>query len=240
MDPYRQGAPRLWQGFGCMSMLLLILLCLMPFFVFDTMRAALEKLYLSPTIALVTVLGIFIGGLINIAIYRIPKEEVQLVETAAVFGFWGWTPRVHRYRRDSIVAINVGGCVIPLAVTAWEVLLIVGVGGWPLRTLAIAAGVNVLVCYLVARPVRGVGIMMPGFISPVVAVGLTWLLLASPAYDPIRAPVAFVAGVLGPLIGADLFHLKDISRVSAGILSIGGAGTFDGIVLSGILAALLA
>jgi uncharacterized membrane protein len=52
--------------------------------------------------------------------------------------------------------------------------------------------------------------------------------------------VAFVAGVLGPLIGADLFHLKDISRVSAGILSIGGAGTFDGIVLSGILAALLA
>ena len=97
-----------------------------------------------------------------------------------------------------------------------------------------------MVCYLVARPVRGVGIMMPFFVSPVVAVGLTWLLLTSPAYDPIRAPVAFVAGVSGPLIGADLLHLKDMSRVSAGILSIGGAGTFDGIVLSGILAALLA
>jgi len=212
----------------------------MPFFVFDTMRAALEKLYLSPQVALGAVLAIFIGGLINIPIYRIPKEEVQLVETAAVFGFWGWTPRVHRYRRDSIVAINVGGCVIPLALTAWEVLLIVGVGGWPLRALAIAAGVNVMVCYLVARPVRGVGIMMPGIISPAVALGLSYLLLTSPAYDPIRAPVAFVAGVMGPLLGADLFHLRDMIRVSAGILSIGGAGTFDGIVLSGILAALLA
>ena len=54
------------------------------------------------------------------------------------------------------------------------------------------------------------------------------------------APVAFVAGVLGPLVGADLMLLKDITRVSAGMLSIGGAGTFDGIVLSGMLAALLA
>jgi uncharacterized membrane protein len=134
----------------------------------------------------------------------------------------------------------VGGGIVPMVLAAWEVLLIVAVGGWPLQALAIAAGVNVLVCYLVARPVRGVGITMPGLMSPAVSVGVAWLLLASPAYDPIRAPVAFVAGVLGPLIGADLFHLKDISRVSAGILSIGGAGTFDGIVLSGILAALLA
>ena len=237
MDPYYQGAPR---AFGCMSTLLLFLFCLMPFFVFDTMRGALEKLYLSPPVALGAVLAIIIGGLMNIPIYRIPKQEVQLVETAAVFGFWGWTPRVQRYRRDSIVAINVGGCLIPLVLVVWEVLLIVGVGGWPLRALAIAAAVNVMVCYLVARPVRGVGIMMPGIISPAVALGLSYLLLTAPAYDPIRPPVAFVAGVLGPLIGADLFHLRDISRVSAGILSIGGAGTFDGIVLSGILAALLA
>ena len=57
--------------------------------------------------------------------------------------------------------------------------------------------------------------------------------------SPERAPVAFVAGVLGPLVGADLLHLKDIGRISTGLLSIGGAGTFDGIVLSGLLAAIL-
>ncbi|MDH4154239.1 MAG: DUF1614 domain-containing protein [Nitrospira sp.] len=53
-------------------------------------------------------------------------------------------------------------------------------------------------------------------------------------------PVAFVASVLGPLIGADLLHLRDIEKITTGIASIGGAGTFDGIVLSGIVAAYLA
>ncbi|MCF8024780.1 MAG: DUF1614 domain-containing protein [Desulfobacteraceae bacterium] len=51
---------------------------------------------------------------------------------------------------------------------------------------------------------------------------------------------AFCAGVLGPLIGADLLHLKEIGKLNTGVASIGGAGTFDGIVLSGLLATLLA
>ena len=54
------------------------------------------------------------------------------------------------------------------------------------------------------------------------------------------APVAYIAGVAGPLIGADLLHLKDIEESATGVASIGGAGTFDGIVLSGIVAAFLA
>ena len=55
-------------------------------------------------------------------------------------------------------------------------------------------------------------------------------------------PVGYAVGVfvLGPLFGADLLHLRDFTRVSVGVLSIGGAGTFDGIVLSGMVAALLA
>jgi uncharacterized membrane protein len=77
---------------------------------------------------------------------------------------------------------------------------------------------------------------MPGFVPPLVSLG-TALLLA-----PGEAPaVAFVAGVLGPLIGADLLHLRDVSKIATtGVASIGGAGTFDGIVLSGIMAAYLA
>jgi uncharacterized membrane protein len=85
-----------------------------------------------------------------------------------------------------------------------------------------------------------VGIAMPGFVAALTAVAGTWILLWPAPYAELRAPVAFVAGVAGPLIGADLLHLKDITKVSAGMLSIGGAGTFDGIVLSGVLAAVLA
>jgi uncharacterized membrane protein len=106
--------------------------------------------------------------------------------------------------------------------------------------LAVTVAANVYICYRAARPVRGVGIAMPGLLAPLVSIGMTWLLLDNRDYESIRAPVAFVAGVLGPLIGADVLHLKDIMKVSAGVLSIGGAGTFDGIVLSGLFAALFA
>jgi len=86
-----------------------------------------------------------------------------------------------------------------------------------------------------AQPIEGIGIALPGLFPPLIA-ALSALLFA-PDHAP---PVAFVAGVLGPLIGADLLHIRDISNVATGIASIGGAGTFDGIVLSGIVAAYLA
>jgi uncharacterized membrane protein len=76
---------------------------------------------------------------------------------------------------------------------------------------------------------------MPGFVSPLVSAGLAPLL-----HSAMAPPVAFAAGVMGPLAGADLLHLKEIETRVVGVLSIGGAGTFDGIVLSGIVAAYLA
>ena len=45
---------------------------------------------------------------------------------------------------------------------------------------------------------------------------------------------------MGTLIGADLLNLGKIHGLGAPIASIGGAGTFDGVFLSGILAVLLA
>jgi uncharacterized membrane protein len=94
---------------------------------------------------------------------------------------------------------------------------------------------NVVVCFRIARPVPGLGITMPAFVPPLIAASFSLLLI--PDFAP---PVAFVAGVLGPLIGADLLHLKEVVRISPGVASIGGAGTFDGIVLSGLAASLLA
>jgi uncharacterized membrane protein len=76
---------------------------------------------------------------------------------------------------------------------------------------------------------------MPGLVLPLVSAAAAPLLAPSEA-----PPVAFVAGVAGSLIGADLLHLADVRRIGTGMASIGGAGTFDGIVLSGIIAAYLA
>lgn len=92
-----------------------------------------------------------------------------------------------------------------------------------------------LLCRIVSRPIQGMGIALPLFIAPVAAavVGVT--------LEPdVSAPLAYICGTLGVLIGADLLRLDDIRRMGAPMASIGGAGTYDGIFITGIVAALLA
>ena len=239
MNGYRPVPPWL-PAIGCASIVVaLSLVCLMPIVLVDVMTDAMQRLNLSPAVAMLAVLGIFIGGMVNIPVFRIERPEVQPVETLGAFGLWGFTPRFQRMRPDTIVAVNLGGCLIPTAIAAWELLALSRAGGWPLTAVIFAAGLNVAACYFVARPVSGIGIMMPGFVSPLSSVLAAWLLLGGGEYQDFRPPVAFIAGVIGPLIGADLLHLKDITRVSVGMLSIGGAGTFDGIILSAVLATVL-
>ncbi|HTW95115.1 MAG TPA: DUF1614 domain-containing protein, partial [Tepidisphaeraceae bacterium] len=52
-------------------------------------------------------------------------------------------------------------------------------------------------------------------------------------------PLAYIAGTMGTLIGADLLNLGHIYGLGARVASIGGAGTFDGVFLTGIIAVLL-
>jgi hypothetical protein len=67
-------------------------------------------------------------------------------------------------------------------------------------------------------------------------------------HDPIRTDLAvrdrrisrLYRGRRRPTSAADLLHLKGIEQSTVGMASIGGAGTFDGIVLSGIVAVYLA
>jgi uncharacterized membrane protein len=152
----------------------------------------------------------------------------------------GWSPMIRRRVTETILAVNVGGCLIPLGLAVYELSWLLEENRWVLTALAAATLANTIMCYAVARPAPGVGIAMPAFVSPLTAVLASWLLLSSDANDDVRAPVAFIAGVGGPLVGADLLNLRHFARLSASVVSIGGAGTFDGIVMSGMLAALLA
>lgn len=234
----RPGPPNLLPALGCFGLFLALLLtCLMPLILFDIMRAALERLHLTPLAAALIVVGMFVGSLVNIPVHRFTRDAPQPEVPLGPFGNVFLGPQIRRLKHETIIAVNLGGCVIPVLVGVWQ---IPGLSQQPdaLWRLALVAAVNIAVCYQIARPVQGVGIMIPGLISPLVAVGMTWLLCPQAMEE--RVAVAYVGGILGPLIGADLLHLKDVTRVSVGTLSIGGAGTFDGIVLSGILAALLA
>lgn len=216
-------------------LLFFLLVVMLPLFFGHLFTAALIKLKLEPTAALLVVIGIFVGSPINIPVKRMSRTESVLVDQLAVFGLHGWWPRFQRVRRDTIIAVNVGGCLIPVALAIYETAHLAMAGRPALVGLLLAVVINTGVCYWMAEPIEGIGIAMPGLFPAVVA-SLSALFLV-PEQAP---PVAFVAGVLGPLIGADLLHLRDIEKITTGIASIGGAGTFDGIVLSGIVAAYLA
>lgn len=221
---------------GCLPVFLfLLLVALLPFVFAQIFVTALVKLRLDPDVALMVVIGIFVGSLINIPITRITRHEDVVFHPLTMFGLMHFWPHLQRVRRETLIALNVGGCLIPASLAVYEIQQLLLLNFEYIILVGFAVTINVGVCYWFAKPIPGIGIAMPAFIPPLVAV-LSALLLA-----PAEAPaVAFVAGVLGPLIGADLLHLREIPRLATGMASIGGAGTFDGIVLSGVLAAYLA
>jgi uncharacterized membrane protein len=216
-------------------LLFLVLLAMLPFVFGQLFTSALIKLKLDPGTALLVVVGIFAGSPINIPVKRIPRTDSVSADPFAIFGLYGWWPQWHRVQRETVIAVNVGGCLIPVGLAIYETTCLVISSQQTLPGLLLAIIINAVACYWMARPIEGIGIAMPGMFPPLIAATSALLLV------PDQAPaVAFVAGVLGPLIGADLLHLKDVARIATGMASIGGAGTFDGIVLSGVVAAYLA
>ena len=92
----------------------------------------------------------------------------------------------------------------------------------------------IVVSKLLTRVVPGVGFTIPALIPPLIAAFLAIILSSK---NP--ASVAYISGVLGILIGSDLLNLYQLQAVGAPMISIGGAGVYDGIFLVGIISALL-
>lgn len=212
-----------------------VLLILFPFVFSEVMVVSLAKLHLDPRVAVWIIIAILLGGLVNIPITRIAYKERIFIDPFAAYGLFAGWPEIRSIRRETIVAVNVGGCLIPASLALYELYHLSVVAPSMLWAAGIASFIATGICHLLARPVAGVGVVIPGLIPALVA-SLSAVVLAPEA----APPIAFIAGVAGPLIGADLLNLKDMSRLGSGMVTIGGAGTFDGIVLSSILAAYLA
>jgi uncharacterized membrane protein len=182
---------------------------------------------------LIILVGSLVGSLVNIPLYKV-EARVPVVQEEYVrwFGITYRVPRVSYGETSTLVAVNVGGALIPAAMSVY--LLIISSLSIVLRSL-VGVLVVTVVTHLVARPVKGVGITTPTFVLPIAAAVAAVVL--SPAQPGV---IAYVAGTLGALIGADLLNLGKIPELGAPVASIGGAGTFDGVFLTGIIAVLLA
>lgn len=211
--------------------LALLLLLLVAVLVIEVglVHYASERLGIGRRQIFLLMLLCLLGSYINIPVAEFPGEQVVSGEVVPFFGVQYVVPVVHEWP-GTILAVNVGGALIP---TGLSIYLLVKHRLW-LESLAGVAIVTAVV-YWLATPVRGVGISVPVLGPPIIAALVAVLIGRRKS-----APLAYVAGTLGTLIGADLLNLGAIAGLGAPVASIGGAGTFDGIFLTGILAMLLA
>ena len=208
---------------------LLLLGLLLVLLQLGVIEYAYEHLGLSRRAAIAVLFGALLGSGINIPVAQFPAQRMVEPRIVEFFGMEYVVPYVVE-RSSTVVAVNVGGAVIPVLL----VIYLMGRYGIRGRTL-MALAVVTLVTHLLARPIPGVGIALPPLLPSLAAAGAAILL------DRRGAPrTAFIAGTLGTLIGADLLNLGGLQDLGAPIVSIGGAGTFDGVFLTGIIAVLLA
>lgn len=173
-------------------------------------------------------LSIF-GSYINIPVFELPPEQVVTDSFSDFFGIRHMIPFVRQWP-STVIAVNVGGALIPFALSLYLTIKN-KIYGPALLGITIV----MLIVHLMAQPVKGVGIAVPFFTPPIAATVVA--LVLSRKYAP---ALAYISGSMGTLLGADITNLDKIRGLGAPVASIGGAGTFDGIFLTGILSVLLA
>ncbi len=193
-------------------------------------QIAFVKLGLTPQESLLLLIGSLVGSGINIPLLQLHNPDRGFpVKWAIQKVMWGVAPA--KLSDKIIIAVNVGGCLIPLSLSLYFISLQV------IDPIKMIIGVSAitLLSYKSSELIPGFGVGMPLFLAPISAALLA--LVIDPEH---AAQLAYLSGVLGVLLGADILRIKNITQLGTSIAVIGGAGTFDGIFLTGLIAALLA
>jgi uncharacterized membrane protein len=214
---------------GLFSILVILFVGLVILVQLRVLRYAYMRLGIGPGAALLLLFGSLIGSYFNIPIAFLPGHSMRSGEIVDFYGMRYVVPLTTSWP-GTVLAVNVGGAVIP---TVMSTYLVLRYHLWFKAALAVV--IIAAVIHMMATPVRGVGIAVPVFAPVVITAILAFILSREYA-----APLAYIGGSMGTLIGADLLNLDKIPGLGAPVASIGGAGTFDGIFLTGILAVLLA
>lgn len=190
---------------------------------------AFDKLGLSPGSAISLLIVSLMGSIINLPLFKIDAEAPVEKGRTHIPGLL--RQMMPPFTGKTTIAINVGGGLIPVCFSLYLII------NNPLSPSDLIFAILMVsaISYLVSRPFTGVGIGMPILVAPLTAAIVA--LLLNPDQS---APLAYICGTLGVLIGADILRMKDIRKMGTPIASIGGAGTFDGIFITGIVAVILA
>ena len=239
-----------FQFSGGIFAALLFLVALFFLFIFlpvSMVAEAFSKLGLTPAQGVLMLIAILIGRFVNLPVFT--SERLIVVPS----------PRTMRYTMDSdgrhmeieqdtanelkkqVFAINLGGCILPLLLSLTFLVSLHlsgradGVYTWIGFAMVMVAGG----CYVMAKADPFTGLRVP-LIMPAL---MTFVSVYFFVPEPFRPVAAYVAGTMGTILGGNLIPLltpRIRNAVGTPLVSIGGAGTFGGVFVAGILAVLLA
>lgn len=228
---------------GPLSVIALILLIalvilIIPLLFLGLVGAAFTRLGFSWIAALAVVLLMLLGSFVNIPLYRIKRDMVRV--DSPVYAITGaGNPFARGPVWETVISLNFGGAVIPLAISAYLLSRAASITGTGIFQPVIAGTILVaLVAWLATRYVPGYGIRAPLFMPGLVAI-LCGLLLTGGS-GLAAAVTSFVAGTAGTLLGAGIAQLPRIRDMEIPEVSIGGSGMFGAIFLACILSAVIA
>jgi len=207
---------------------------------------AFSRLGLTTFQGVLMFMAIVVGRTVNIPVFtsqrlvmvRRPRVVTCTMDSAGRSSCLDEEPASELKRQ--VFAVNVGGCLLPLLLSL-TFLLGTAQGaaaqgwGWIGFALVVVAGG----CYAITRPHPLTGLRIPLFIPAL----MTFLSVYFFVPEPIRPLAAYVAGTMGTILGGNVAPLltpRIRNRVATPLVSIGGAGTFGGVLVAGVLAVLLA
>jgi uncharacterized membrane protein len=172
-------------------------------------------------------------------------EAVIIVFVSFLFGFeiiiFGFNiSNIYLFSYDNWrVGINMGGAIIPILLSFYLTIK----KKIPLKKIFIGILIVAIIAFFVTRPVAERGIiasfpywLLPALFASIISVILLWKNFIK------AAPLAYISGTIGVLIGADFFHLPELLSYSTEKVTnaiIGGADVFDMIFITGIIAVIL-
>jgi uncharacterized membrane protein len=227
---------RLQHGRGSFSAFTIIAFAILSLFFLQAAGVAFLQLGIPLWLAILIIPGSLIGSMVNIPLYTIESDPTPCTNETHVYN-WGVSYQVFQPEcpGETQISINLGGAIIPIAVSAYLIAMnIFGIIQFVVAVIIVA-----LIVHRFAKIEPNVGILTPGLLPALVAVFVTiaMIALAPGLYNGYA--IAYVSGTLGTLIGADIMNLGKLSSLRTGKASIGGAGTWDGVFLTGILAVFL-
>jgi uncharacterized membrane protein len=216
-----------------------LILLVIPLLFLGLVGAAFSRLGFTWIEATAVILLMLLGSFINIPLWTFQRTRGRTEsDTPEVFDAFTGDP-VRDERQTTQLSLNLGGAVIPFAVSVYLLYQVQRLAG---EMLLLQVGIAIIIVALVTKvsttiiPMYGIRVplLVPAFSSLVLG------LLLGGGTGLSAAVVAFAGGTMGTMLGAGIFTLPMNRNSGVSRISLGGAGMFGAVFLCGLLAALIA